>query len=104
MSCLLGGRGAFSLACGALRRSLGACMGVAPAAAHTRSNILGNESHSAVDESDQGSAFNRRQPVLEVQHGGERHEKRTPDLEQRRPLDRLHVAPEMPVVPSEVTE
>jgi hypothetical protein len=53
-------------------------------------------------ERDQRSAIDFRQPVLQIRDDRHRHEQRSRNLEQRRPLDRLHVSPEVPVVAAEI--
>src|ERR1700736_3161458 len=70
---------------------------VAPAGRHPFSMILLNQSERRVMEFDQRSTVGLSQAVLHIRDGRIGHEQRPADFEQRRPLDGLHVSPEMTV-------
>src|SRR5215510_5244328 len=53
-------------------------------------------------ERDQRSTVDFLEPVLQVRDDRHRHEQRSRDLEQRWPLDRLYVSPEVSVAAAEI--
>src|SRR5207245_8798025 len=80
---------------GALANTL---VDVRPALPHPRSMVILNQSQCRVVEFDQRSSVHLAQPVLHVRDDRIRHEQRPSDFQKCRPLDCLHVSPEMTVL------
>src|SRR5262249_37384824 len=75
-----------------------------PAARESLAEGLGHEAERQVPEGDERPAVDLGEPILHVRDDRRRHEERTGDLEQRRPLDGLDMAPEMAVAVAEIAE
>src|ERR1700690_2419016 len=75
---------------------------VRPTLHHSLAMLVRNQSERQVMKLDQRSALHLTQPVLHV--GADRigHEQRPIELQQRGPLDRLHMAPQMAVLTAQV--
>src|SRR3954466_8527239 len=75
-----------------------------PPFTETGAMIVRDETKRRVPECDDRLVTNFLQPVLQVRCHWIRHEQRTADFEQCWLLDRLHDAPEVPVVAAEIAE
>src|ERR1035441_10289085 len=75
---------------------------VGPALSHALFVIVRNKSECHVVELDQRSPIFFAQPVLQIRNHRIRHEQRSGDFDKRRPLDGLHVSPEMAVAITQV--
>src|SRR5436309_1873869 len=75
-----------------------------PSFGQTLSVVVWHEPERRVPEHDERAAVDFLQAVLHVRHDRRRQEQRTGDLEQRGPLDRLDMPPEMTVVLAEIAE
>src|SRR5215470_1559786 len=95
-------RGESSPRTASLRALAHAGVDVAPTLSHTGPVVILDQSERRVMELDQRSARFFAQPVLHVRRDRIRHKKRPVELEQRRPLDRLDVPPQIPVVVAKV--
>src|SRR6266849_194963 len=85
-----------------LRPLADALVDAAPTGRHSFSVILLNQSKRRVMELDQRSTVGLAQAVLYIRDHRIGHEQRPADFEQRRPLDGLHVSPEMTVAIAQI--
>src|SRR6185369_8539993 len=75
-----------------------------PAAHEPLLEVVGNEAERGVAEADERATLHLLEAVLNVRDDRHRHEERSGDLEQRGPLDRLYVAPEVAVVVAQIAK
>src|ERR1700681_3344241 len=73
-----------------------------PALPHSLAMFVRNQPQRDVVKFNQRSAIHFAQPVLQIRDRRIRHKQRPVNLQQRRPLDRLHRSPEVPVVSAQV--
>src|SRR3984893_1514050 len=75
-----------------------------PPARHASPMIVLNQSQRRMMKLDQSPAIRLAQPVLHMRNHRIRHEQWPRKLQQSRPLDRLHVSPQVPVPVAQVAE
>src|ERR1700727_773998 len=76
---------------------------VTPAAIHS-TVCVADPPHRPMHKAEAGPPVLLAEPILDIRDCRSRHKKRAGDLQQRRPLDRLHDTPEVSRIVSQVTK